>query len=80
MFKSTQEFDSAMKEILIHIRDENPVDKLLKNPDYFDSFTECVKTGLIHGVTFWVDGNGKTNIENFQPRITRYGLEFIESH
>lgn len=80
MFKSTKEFDLAMKEILVHIRDENSIDELLKNIDYFDSFVECVKTGLIQGVTFWVDGSGKINIENFHPRITRLGLEFIETN
>lgn len=51
---------------------------LLEDSDYLDAFVECVKYSYIQGVSFWYDGNGKAHIENFNPRITRSGLDFIE--
>lgn len=78
MFKSKKEYDLAMQEILVRVRDEQSIDDLLKNADYFDAFVECVRFFYIKGVTFWNDADGNANIEKFNPQITRSGLNFIE--
>lgn len=80
MFKSTQEFDSAMKEILVRVRDEKSLDDLLENVDYCDALAECDKREFLKGIIYFINGKGIPRIQECNPRITKSGLYFIESH
>lgn len=79
MFKTKKEYELAMKELLIRIRDGKPVDDLLQSIDYCDAFAECSRSQFITAIDYWVDGNQKTHIEDCSARITRAGLDFIEN-
>ena len=80
MFKSDKEFESAMKEILIYVRDEKPLDEFFKSVDYRNAFIECDKRELLQGVLYFINEKGLPVIENCQPYITYNGLKFIENN
>jgi len=82
MFKSTKEFDSAVKETLIKLRDGEKLDALtttLQEADFDEALTECIDRGYLSGVSYQRTMNGKPHFQETNIRITYYGLSFIES-
>lgn len=77
MFKSTEEYDLAKKEILVRIRDGQPFDDLLENPDYCNVLVDCENI-YADGFSHWNDANGSAHFDILNPRITRLGLEFLK--
>lgn len=81
IFKSTNEYNNAIHETLIYIRDNNSFpetnDKLNKI-DLGDVLNLCYNHGYVDGVH--IEKNAVGNyLYNGQPRITYSGLQFIEN-
>mgnify|MGYP000954043497 FL=1 len=82
MFKSIEEFDKLIYEILIQIRDnEDPKSVLSKLGDinFDDAILRCVDIGLIEGLSFQKDacGNLFPSIQR-EIRLSYKGLAFIK--
>ena len=81
MFKSTNEYNDAIYETLVYIRDNNSFPKVndkLDKIDLGDVLNLCYNHGYIDGVH--IDKNAAGNyMYNGQPRITYSGLKLIEN-
>lgn len=80
MFKSTQEFESAMRDFLIKFRDGEPLDSFTSNVDSADVIIECIDRGLLKGVSYSLSSDDSPCFSWPNPRISYAGLRFIESH
>lgn len=83
MFKSTKEFDSVMKDILVQIRDGIAVNSLSSSIDEGDfnaALAECVDRRYLSGLSYQRTMDGKPHFSLSDVRVTYSGLTFIESH
>lgn len=83
MFKSVKEFEAAMHEILIKIRDEEDYQSLsskLGQEDFDDALERCINQGLIKGIQCNRVASGRLLCDIVhKPRIAYEGLQFVES-
>lgn len=82
MFKSTKEFDGAVKDILVYIRDGRDIKQLRQKhgeDNFNQAYERCYNEGLLDGIT----AGGRTNdgLMHYdgQPKISYAGLRFIEN-
>lgn len=83
MFKSTKEFDSAIKEILIKLRDGESISSMetsLEEDDFFEALVECIDRRYLSGLSYQRTMNGKPHFSQTNIRVTYSGLSFIETH
>lgn len=80
MFKSTQEFDSAVKNILIKLRDGESLNSIPQDEDSLEAIVECINRGFLQGVTYDRTLDGKPHLQQMNPRVTYNGLKFIENN
>ncbi|MFV0343945.1 MAG: YjcQ family protein [Anaerocolumna sp.] len=82
MFKSTKEFDSAIKEILEKLRDGENIGSIttaLENDDFYEALSECVDRRYLSGLSYQRTADGKPHFSQTNIRVTYSGLSFIES-
>ena len=83
MFKSTEEFESAIKAVLVAARDEKtltPEGTEFQADDYFEAVTECIDRRLLSGVEYDRTMDGTPHFTSRKTRVTYSGLAFIEAH
>lgn len=80
MFKSVRDFESAMVNTLVLLRDENDLSQFTNDTNFSDSLAECVKLGYITEIEYFKNANNDFIFDFSNPRITLSGLEFIENH
>lgn len=83
MFKSTIEFNSAIKEILTTVRDGKDInsdDSTIEQEDFWEAVVECIDRRYIIGVTYNRLASGAPVFQSKRPRITYSGLAFIEAN
>lgn len=83
MFKSTKEFDVAMKDILIQFRDGKTISTLSplgNEDDFLAALCECVDRRFLSGLTYQCTLDGKPHFTEGDVRVTYSGISFIESH
>lgn len=83
MFKSTKDFEAAIKEILVAARDEKsltPEGTEFQSDDYFEAVTECIDRRLLSGISYDRTVDGTPHFTPRKTRVTYSGLAFIESH
>lgn len=81
MFKSTKEFDGAVKDILVYVRDGKdmrPLHQKYGKANFNQACERCYREGFLEGI-------GEGGITNDGVRhysggtvISNYGLQFIE--
>lgn len=82
MFKTTQEFDSAMYEVLKELCNEKKLSEVAFPEDEDDrnaAILECIDKEYISGVTYGYTQNGKPHFSVSNLRVTYRGLSFMES-
>ncbi len=84
MFKSTDEFDSAIKDVLRMVRSEENFDSIpsklnLTDADFGDVVIECSSRGFLSNISYRRTGDGVPHFAPNNIRITYSGLKFIES-
>lgn len=82
MFKSTQEFNAAIKMILVQVRDNGlpkNINPDLPNEDYDEALVECINRGYLSGISYQRTLGGKPRFDYNNIRLTYSGLAFIES-
>jgi hypothetical protein len=82
VFKSTKEFEAAVYEILIKIRDGSDYMRYqgkYGQGKFGDALEHAINRGYIRGVTAQRTAAGNLNIDG-NPRLTYNGLSFIEDH
>lgn len=81
MFKSTRDFNLAMKEILYSILNDCEPDhesSTLSREDYYDALEEIVDRGYLKGITYkYIDG--RPSFDWLYLRISYTGLAFLEN-
>lgn len=80
MFKSTKEFDSAVKSILIKLRDGESLNSIPQDNDSLEAIVECINRGFLQGVSYDRTMDGIPCFQQINPRVTYNGLRFIESN
>ena len=81
MFKTTQDFNLAMKNILISILNDCELDaesSNLSREDYYTALEEIVDRKYLKGITY-DDFSGYPSFDFKHPRISYAGLSFLES-
>lgn len=81
MFKSTKEFDEAVKDILVHIRDGKdvrPLHQKYGEDNFNQAYERCYSEGLLDGLTAGRTNDGVMHYDG-QPKISYAGLRFIEN-
>ena len=78
MFKSTQEFDSAVKTVLLKIRDGEDLSSFPSDDDSLEAIAESIDRRFLQGVSYERDSNGKPHFQKINSRLTYNGLKFIE--
>ena len=81
MFNSVKEFNIAMYEILIKIRNEENYRDLTKysDLDLDDAFEKCITYGYVNGIhRYDRTASGKLSYDG-KPRISLEGLTFVEN-
>lgn len=82
MFKSTKEFDFAIKEILVKIRDGESINSKatsLEENNFNEALAECVDRRYLSGLSYQRTLDGKPHFSQTDIRVTYSGLSFIES-
>lgn len=83
MFKSTKDFDTAMYEVLIKIRDNEDFKTLSPKYELYDlteALGRCSDCGYVTGVFPQRMASGNLSIDlSTNVRITPSGLQFIEN-
>lgn len=79
MFKSTKEFDSAIREKLTALRDGEDLYSLLPDDNSKEAIVESINRGYLQGVEYMRTANGDAHITAVKPMVTYRGLSFIES-
>ena len=82
MFKSTKEFETAIKEVLIMVRDEkglNSDESTFPEDDFWEAAVECVDRRFLSGINYQRTLDGKPHFTSRGTRVTYSGLAFIES-
>lgn len=80
MFKSTKEFDSAMKNILEKVRDGESLNSLQVDDDSLEAIAECITRGFLQGIEYERTASGKPCFQIVNLRVSYNGLKFIESN
>lgn len=81
MFKSTEEFDAAVYEMLVRIRDGSNYKELKEKygqENYEDALEHSINRGYIKGITAQRAAAGNL-VYGGTPRLTHSGLSFIEN-
>lgn len=76
MYKTAKEFESAMRSILIKVRDGEKFSGL--TDDDIEAFGECSNSGYVTGVQGLRTADNKLHISQNNPSVTYSGLKFIE--
>lgn len=79
MFKSTKEFDSAIREKLSALRDGAELVSLLADDDSKEAVIESINRGYLQGIEYIRAANGAAYFTPIKPMVTYQGLAFIES-
>ena len=81
MFKSTKEFDSAVKVIVETVLSEKKLDPKVTSigeDDYWEALAEAIHRGYVNGISYNRTADGKPHFQLINPRVTYSGLSFIE--
>ncbi|OOM79119.1 hypothetical protein CLPUN_17090 [Clostridium puniceum] len=82
MFKSNNEFEKAIYDILIEIRDSDSSKNILSklgDINFDDAIEKAVQYGLISGLVFSKDASGRLEPSIIREiRLSHNGLKFIE--
>lgn len=85
MYKSTQEFNTAVFNVLTDINNSVPVDQISQkftDTDFDDVFEHCYNYGYVNGIQPQgkaISGKYHFTILNGGVRLTYKGLSFIEN-
>lgn len=79
MFKSTKEFDSAIREKLTALCDGANLQSLLTDDNSNEAIAESINRGYLQGVDCMRTADGTAHFSVIKPMVTYRGLSFIES-
>ncbi len=82
MFKSTKEFDSAIKEILVAICNGeriNSIKTTLQIDDFNEALVECIDRKYLSGASYRRTEDGTPHFQGENIRVSYSGLSFLES-
>lgn len=80
MFKTTKEFDAAVKNILDKLNTGESFSSLPTDDDSLEAIAECINRGFLRGVAYDRTASGKPVFQQINPILTYDGLKFIESN
>lgn len=81
MFKSTKEFDKAVREILVAVRDGKNLQEVIaqNDSDYPEALVRCCDMGYTVGIKYQRTLDNTAHFDLKNPKITYSGLQFIEA-
>lgn len=82
MFKSTKEFDKAVREILVAIRDGKNLQEVITqngSDNYYEALARCCDMRYIVGIKYERTLDNAPHFDLQNPKITYSGLQFIEA-
>lgn len=79
MFKSTQAFDSAIREKLTALCDGTDLNSLLPDDDSREAIAESIHRGYLQGIECMRTADGTAHFSVIKPMVTYRGLAFLES-
>ncbi len=79
MFKSTKEFDAAIREKLTALRDGADFYSLLLDDNSKEAIAESITRGYLQGIECMRTADGAAHFTAIKPMVTYRGLSFIES-
>lgn len=83
MFKSTKEFDKAVYDILVYIRDSKNLQVLEQKygeENFGEALARCCDVSYIVGIKYDRTADGNPHFSTIKPMITYTGLEFVERY
>ena len=83
MFKSTKEFDKAVYDILVCIRDGKNLQVLEQKygeENFGEALVRCCDVNYIVGIKYNRTADGNPCFSTTKPMITYAGLEFVENY